>query len=328
MQKQPWDPSVKALTAVPQALQMMSDKLDWTQQLGDAFLSQQEELLAAVQRLRQRAEASGNLKSSDKQTVKKVATAKGSGTTSVIAIEPANPEYLYVPIYDPGVVYGEWPYPSYEPFYWYPAGYRGTGLLSFVAGIGVGYAIWGHLDWFRGRVDIDVNRYNRFNRTNISDKGWRHDPRHRGNVPYRDPKVAQHFGDSRRTAAREAYRGKADAGRRDLAKGKGGEPGAKAKHAANRKSATHAKHAAKGKSTAARSKHAKGQTAAKRTRHAAGPKHSGKSRKAAYGPKARGYQAMRTQPGRAFRSGGGGPRVSMRGGGRSFGGGGGRRGRR
>ena len=72
MQKQPWDPSVKALTAVPQALQMMSDKLAWTQRLGDAFLGQQEELLAAVQHLRQRAQAAGHLKSSEQQTVKTV----------------------------------------------------------------------------------------------------------------------------------------------------------------------------------------------------------------------------------------------------------------
>ena len=123
MQKQPWDPSVKALTAVPQTLQMMSDKLDWTQQLGDAFLGQQEELLAAVQVLRQRAEAAGHLKSSDQQKVSKASKAVGSATTSIITIEPTNPEYLYVPVYDPRLCYGDWPYPAYEPFYWYPYGF-------------------------------------------------------------------------------------------------------------------------------------------------------------------------------------------------------------
>ncbi|RPH55229.1 MAG: DUF3300 domain-containing protein, partial [Acidobacteria bacterium] len=97
MQKQAWDPSVKALTAVPQTLQMMSDKLDWTQRLGDAFLAQQEDLLAAVQRLRQRAEASGHLKTTDRQTVSKVAPTAG-GKTSVITIEPASPEYVYLPV--------------------------------------------------------------------------------------------------------------------------------------------------------------------------------------------------------------------------------------
>src|SRR5262245_10916213 len=88
VQKQPWEPSVKALTAVPQALEMMSDKLDWTQRLGDAFLAQQDELLAAVQRLRHRAEAAGHLKTSDRQTV--IATPPaGGGTTPILAIEPA-----------------------------------------------------------------------------------------------------------------------------------------------------------------------------------------------------------------------------------------------
>src|SRR4029453_179809 len=80
MQKQPWDPSVKALAAVPQALQMMSDKLDWTQRRGDAFLGQQEELLAAVQRLRERAQAAGHLKSSEQQTVKTAQAPTGPGT--------------------------------------------------------------------------------------------------------------------------------------------------------------------------------------------------------------------------------------------------------
>ena len=110
VQKQPWDPSVKALTAVPQTLQMMNDKLDWTQRLGDAFLAQQEDLLAAVQRLRQRAEASGHLKTSDRQTVRKVERPTAGGTSSTITIEPASSDYLYVPIYDPRLVYGEWPY--------------------------------------------------------------------------------------------------------------------------------------------------------------------------------------------------------------------------
>ena len=229
MQKQPWDPSVKALTAVPQALQMMSDKLDWTQQLGDAFLGQQEELLAAVQHLRQRAQAAGRLKSSEQQTVKTVQAPTGAGTPtatgapSMIAIEPANPEYLSVPVYDPRVVYGDWPYPDYEPYYWYPAGYTGGGVLAFATAVAVGSAIWGNLDWWRNRVDVNVNRFNQFNRTKIADNTWRHNPGHRGNVPYRDAKVGQRFGDAGRSKARDAYRGKADAGRRDLAKTKVGD---------------------------------------------------------------------------------------------------------
>jgi Protein of unknown function (DUF3300) len=253
MQKQPWDPSVKALAAVPQASQMMSDKLDWTQQLGDAFLGQQEELLAAVQRLRQRAEAAGHLKSSEQQTVKTVQAPTGPGTptgpatTPMIAIEPANPEYLSVPVYDPRVVYGDWPYPEYEPYYWYPAGFTSGGVLAFATAAAIGSAIWGNLDWWRNRVDVNVNRFNQFNRTKIADNTWRHNPRHRGNVPYRDAKVGQRFGDAGRTAARDTYRGKADAGRRDLAKAKAGDGGAKAKAAQGAAKAKAAQGAAKTK---------------------------------------------------------------------------------
>jgi hypothetical protein len=151
-----------------------------TQQLGDAFLAQQADLLAAVQRLRHRAEAAGHLKTSEQQTVNKVAAPAAGGTTPKITIEPANAEYLYVPVYDPKVCYGDWPYPEYEPFYWYPAGYTGGGVLAFAAAVVAGSAIWGNLDWWRDRVDINVNRFNQFNRTNITDRTWRHDARHRG----------------------------------------------------------------------------------------------------------------------------------------------------
>src|SRR5215813_5334434 len=96
MQKQAWDPSVKALTAVPETLQMMSDKLDWTQQLGDAFLAQQKDVLDAVQQLRARADASGNLKSTPQQTVTKTSTpppsvpgAASAAPRTVYTIEPA-----------------------------------------------------------------------------------------------------------------------------------------------------------------------------------------------------------------------------------------------
>ena len=239
MQKQSWDPSVKALTAVPQTLQMMSDKLDWTQRLGDAFLAQQADLLAAVQRLRHRAEAAGHLKTSEQQTVNKVIAPAASGASSKITIEPASTEYLYVPVYDPRVCYGDWLYPEYEPFYWYPAGFTGGGVLAFAAAVVAGSAIWGRLDWWRDRVDIDVNRFNQFNRANITDKAWRHDPRHRGNVPYRDAKVAQRFGDANRTAARESYRGKADAGRRDLAKTNVAKPGGGIRDKSAGKAETH-----------------------------------------------------------------------------------------
>jgi Protein of unknown function (DUF3300) len=316
MQKQPWDPSVKALTAVPQTLQMMSDKLDWTQQLGDAFLGQQAELLAAVQVLRQRAEAAGHLKSTDQQKVSKASKTIGSTTTSVITIEPTNPDYLYVPIYDPRVCYGDWPYPAYEPFYWYPYGFTGSGIVAFAGAIAVGSALWGRVDWWRDRVNINVNRFNQFNRTNIADGTWRHDARHRGNVPYRDAKVAGQFGDAKRTAAREAYRGKAESGRRDLANTKAARTGVDKRVQSNAKSklASQTNQVGKGKSATAKTK------VAKRTTATAKSKQVSRHRTAAQGQRLKGYTPMRT-PQRAFRGPGGGQRMGARGGG-------GRRGRR
>ncbi len=316
MQKQPWDPSVKALTAVPQTLQMMSDKLDWTQQLGDAFLGQQAELLAAVQVLRQRAEAAGHLKSTDQQKVSKASKTIGSSTTSVITIEPTNPDYVYVPIYDPRVCYGDWPYPAYEPFYWYPYGFTGSGIVAFAGAIAVGSALWGRVDWWRDRVNINVNRFNQFNRTNMADGTWRHDARHRGNVPYRDAKVAGQFGDAKRTAAREAYRGKAESGRRDLANTKAARTGVdkRVQSTAKSKLASQTKQVGKGKSATAKTK------VAKRTTATAKSKQVSRHRTAAQGQRLKGYTPMRA-PQRSFRGPGGGQRMGARGGG-------GRRGRR
>ena len=107
-----WDPSVKSLVAFPQILQMMDEKLGWTERLGDAFLSQQALVMDTVQNLRQKAYAAGNLKSTDQVRVEQ------QGQT--IVIEPTRPEVIYVPYYDPLVVYGPWWWPAYPPVYWAP----------------------------------------------------------------------------------------------------------------------------------------------------------------------------------------------------------------
>src|ERR1700730_1704516 len=138
MQAQSWDPSVKALTAVPQTLQMMNAKLDWTQQLGDAFLAQQQDVLAAVQKLRAQAQAAGNLQSTPQQTVTLTPApadvAASGGIAQAITIEPVNPDVYYVPVYNPAVAYGSWQYPSYPPFYWPPPGFGASTLVSFSPG--------------------------------------------------------------------------------------------------------------------------------------------------------------------------------------------------
>ncbi|MBK7414760.1 MAG: DUF3300 domain-containing protein, partial [Dechloromonas sp.] len=108
MAKQSWDPSVKSLTSVPQVLAQMNDKLDWTQKLGDAFLAQQGDVMDTVQMLRAKADATGNLKTTEQQVVK----TETQGSQTIYVVESPKPEVVYVPTYNPSVVYGTWWYPT------------------------------------------------------------------------------------------------------------------------------------------------------------------------------------------------------------------------
>jgi hypothetical protein len=216
MQSQSWDPSVKALTAVPQTLEMMNEKLDWTQQLGNAFLAQQQDVLSAVQKLRAEARAAGNLQSTPQQVVTTAPVPSGvvaSNAPQPIVIEPVNPDVYSVPVYNPAVVYGAWDDPAYLPFYWSPPGFAASNIISFTAGVAVGAAIWGGCDWWNNNVTINVNRYNVFNHTNINitNNTWTHNPAHRHDVPYPNASVAQRFGRANEAAARDAFRDRADA---------------------------------------------------------------------------------------------------------------------
>jgi hypothetical protein len=235
LEKQPWDPSVKSLVNFPQVLAMMSEKLDWTERLGNAFLAQQPDVMKAVQQLRAKAQASGNLKSTKEQ---KVIVEK-----ETIIIQPSNPQVVYVPAYNPTVVYGAWPYPAYPPAYYYPPGYvAGAAAFSFVAGVAVGAAwgyAWGHCDWHGGGGDINynVNRNTNINR-NIDrsryqgGRGeggrWQHNPAHRGGVAYRDRATANRYNRGASPGAvksRENYRGRSEAVQRDLGRGGAGQRG-------------------------------------------------------------------------------------------------------
>ncbi len=216
MQQQPWDPSVKSLTAFPQVLAMMDQHLDWTQKLGDAFLAQQQDVMATVQTLRAKAQAAGYLQSTPQQTV--IVEPQG------ILIVPATPQIVYVPIYNPIVVYGPWWYPAYPPYYWYPPGYVvGPSVFSFGMGLAVGAALWGGFDWHHRHVTIiHVHHFNTFSRTHIRNTTtWRHDAGHRWGVPYRDPGVRQRFGQGPPpgAAAREAFRGRAQGAPQQLGQG-------------------------------------------------------------------------------------------------------------
>lgn len=216
LQQQKWDPSVKSLTAFPQVLAGMNEKLDVTQKMGDAFLGQQKEVLEAIQRLRGRADQAGNLKSSKEQTVTKAQ----EGGQTVIKIEPADPQVVQVPSYNPTVVYGAWPYPAYPPYY--PYYYApGAALFTFTMGVAVGAALWGNCNWGGGNVNINTTRYNNFNKTNISNGNWQHNPEHRKGAQYRDQASQQKFGKGQRegAASRDQFRGRADEGRRDIERG-------------------------------------------------------------------------------------------------------------
>jgi Protein of unknown function (DUF3300) len=112
VEDRPWDPSVKALVAFPRVLAEMDEKLEWTRDLGDAYAAQPAEVMDSVQHLRRQAYAAGSLRSSDQYLVE--------DRNGNIAIEPRNPEVVYVPYYDPRVAYGPWEWPAYPPVYWAP----------------------------------------------------------------------------------------------------------------------------------------------------------------------------------------------------------------
>ncbi len=122
---------------------------------------------------------------------------------------------MYVPTYDPGVVYGAWPYPAYPPYAWYPPGYVASNIVSFGIGVAVGAAIWGNCNWGRGQVNVNVNNFNSFNRTNIANGNWQHNVDHRKGVPYANSNVAERFGQKGAGAAsgaRDQFRGRAEGG--------------------------------------------------------------------------------------------------------------------
>jgi hypothetical protein len=202
-----WDPSVKAMLEFPDVLRMMNEKIEWTEKLGNAFLSQQKDVMASVQRLRQKAQESGNLKTTKEQ---KVIVEK---ETKVIVIEPANPQVVYVPVYNPTVVYGVWAYPAYPPPPPPPGYVAATAAFSFAAGVAVGAAWSGHGGWGCGwghnEVNINVSKQNNFTKNNYNNsqkyqktqtaqnQNWQHNPEHRKGAQYPNQNTAQKYGQQR-----------------------------------------------------------------------------------------------------------------------------------
>src|SRR6266478_4817898 len=225
--KQPWDPSVQGLVEFPDVVQRMAGNVQWTTDLGNAFLAQQSDVMDAVQRMRAKAQGTGNLNTSAQQVVHTETVPSGK---QVITVEPAQPDVLYVPSYDPQVVYGAAPpaYPYYP--YTYPGYVPGT-ALAWGAGIALGAAAWGswgghwgNCDWNGGNVKINnnynYNKNNNFNR-NVNRQGqgnWQHNPQHRGNAPYGNRQTANKFGG-------QGARGAGGVGRPGGAGGAGGAGG-------------------------------------------------------------------------------------------------------
>ncbi|GGU55263.1 membrane protein [Pseudomonas laurentiana] len=224
---QPWDPSVQALVAFPQVLATLGQDPVWVQRLGDAFLAQPDDVMGGVQRLRHQAQAAGNLQSNQYQNVTVQAVTAPAPTSaapasppasnhSTIIIQPADPQVVYVPSYNPTTTYGTWAYPASPPVYYPPppAYYPGSALLAglaFGAGVAIIGSLWGECDWDNNDIDIDVNRYNTINRNNQitnNQNKWQHNAVHRDGVPYRDSRSRERYGKQLNGASqREAYRG-------------------------------------------------------------------------------------------------------------------------
>ena len=213
VQKQPWDPSIQSMAALPDVVKRLADDIGWTTDLGNAVLAQQSDVMDAVQRMRAKAQEKGNLKSTEQMKVE----TKTVESKNVIVIEQSKSEVVYVPSYDPVVVYGAPPYP-YPPIAYPPPGYYAAGMaVSFGVGMMVGAAMgggWCCNSGWGGNNNININNNNNFvnnsNRQNISNSGnrtgnrtgsgnsWQHNAQHRGGTPYANKATANKFGGTAR----------------------------------------------------------------------------------------------------------------------------------
>ena len=227
VQKEDWDPSIQALAALPDVVKRLADDIKWTTDLGNAFLAQQADVMDAVQRMRKKAYDAGNLKSSEQQKVE----TKVVETKTVVVIQQANPQVVYVPTYSPVVVYGPPVYP-YPPIYYPPPSYYAAGVVvAFGVGVAMGAAWgggWGYGCGWGRHTTIIVNSNNRYishynsvninrttvnnvNRTNVNVKNvsrnnvnqvgnnsWQHNAQHRGGTPYSNKATASQYGGTAR----------------------------------------------------------------------------------------------------------------------------------
>jgi hypothetical protein len=243
VEKQNWDPSIQAMAAFPDVVNRMADNIQWTTDLGNAFLAQESDVMDAVQSMRAKAQSKGTLKTTQQQ---KVETQTAQGGKQVIVVQQASPDVVYVPSYDPAVVYGPPVYP-YPPIAYPPPGYYAAGAaVAFGTGVALG-AAWGgswgwNCGWGSGDVNVNVNNkyvnsYNKnvtnnFNQANLNKANvnqanlnkinsgkWQHNPQHRGGTPYNRASASQV---QNQLASRERGAG---AGNRPSGAGAGNRPG-------------------------------------------------------------------------------------------------------
>ncbi|MGY4516219.1 DUF3300 domain-containing protein [Lysobacter sp. HA18] len=220
----PWDPSVQALVAFPQVLASLGQDSNWVTRLGDAFLAEPDRVMDSVQRLRDAAQKGGHLASNEYQKVEE------QGQT--IVIESNDPDVIYVPAYDPSYAYPGYGWGAYPPYYyppgayWYPGYALGAGIM-FGIGVGIVGGLWGDIAWNGGDINIDVDRYNNFERNidreanrgdrqgnrdtrrserQAGDNKFRHDSAHREGTPYRDKGTRDRF-EGQRASADNRMRG-------------------------------------------------------------------------------------------------------------------------
>ncbi len=227
--KQPWDPAIQSMAAFPDVVKRLGDDIQWTTDLGNAFLDQQSDVMDAVQRMRKKAQGTGALASSEQQKVETQVVEQ----KTVIVVQPANPQVIYVPTYNPTVVYGPPIYP-YPPVYYPPPPPPGavfaTAAISFGVGMAMG-AAWGGsccgCGWGSNNVNINVN--NNFNRNaNINTGGnnnWQHNSQHRGGAPYSNQATASKYGGQARGESRQASSRSGGAAPSNRASGPGGGAG-------------------------------------------------------------------------------------------------------
>ena len=203
--KQPWDPAVQSMAAFPDAVKRLCDDIQWTTDVGNAFLDQQKDVMDAVQRMRKKAKDKGTLTSNEQMKVE----TKVVEQQTVIVVQSANPEVIYVPVYSPTVVYPPPVYP-YPPIYYPPPPPPGAMFMTFTAGVMIG-AAWGgsccHCGWgSSSNVNINVNNtYNRNTNVNTGGGGggnnWSHNSAHRGGAPYSSSASANKYGGSTKGGA-------------------------------------------------------------------------------------------------------------------------------